>query len=285
MSDPTNVADWWSARPMTYGETHGATDYAEGMVERGSREFFEQADRRFYNWNAPLHDHRPFGHLFPYDAYRGKKVLEIGCGMGAMTMNWARAGAQVTAVDLTSTAVQQTCRRLEIFGLQAEVMQADGRKLPFDNGQFDYVYSWGVLHHSPNLGQSISELMRVLKPGGGFGVMLYNRHSFLYGYMVRFLEGFLHYENRFLDPLALASRYGDGAREEGNPHTWPITKAEARDLFGGYSRDLVLKVLGTDLDSVFALMMPGLGVIAPTWFKKSWARRFGWSLWSHGHRT
>jgi SAM-dependent methyltransferase len=270
---------------MTYGATHGETNYAEASVERGSRDFFELADRRFYSWNTPLHDHRPFDRLFPYDKYRGKKVLEVGCGMGAMTMNWARAGAQVTAIDLTPTAVEQTQRRLEIFGLKADVRQADGRKLPFENGEFDYVYSWGVLHHSPDLDQSIAELMRVAKPGGGFGVMLYHRHSFLYAYMVRFLEGFLHYENRFLDPLALASRYGDGAREEGNPHTWPITKSEARALFGKFSRDTKIDVLGTDLDSIFPYVIPGLGEFLPAWFKKPWARRFGWSLWMHGHRA
>src|SRR5579863_3226465 len=284
MTEPVDVKDWWSAQPMTYGATHGQTDYASGSVERGSREFFEQADRRFYGWNTP-HDQRPFGRLFPYDEYRGRKVLEVGCGMGAMTMNWARAGAQMTAVDLTSTAVEQTRRRLEIFGLYADVRQADGRKLPFEDAAFDYVYSWGVLHHSPDLERSIAELMRVVKPGGGFGVMLYHRHSFLYGYMVRFLEGFLHHENRFLDPLALASRYGDGAREEGNPHTWPITKAEACDLFGKFSRDTRIDVLGTDLDSVFPYLIPGLGEFLPAWLKKPWARRFGWSLWIHGRRA
>lgn len=285
MTEPTDVKDWWSAQPMTYGATHGQTNYAGGLVERGSRKFFEQADRRFYSWNTPLHDHRPFGRLFPYDRYHDKKVLEVGCGMGAMTMNWVRAGSQMTAVDLTPTAVDQTRRRLEIFGLHADVRQADGRKLPFEGETFDYVYSWGVLHHSPDLERSIAELMRVVKPGGGFGVMLYHRHSFLYGYMVRFLEGFLHYENRFLDPLALASRYGDGAREEGNPHTWPITKAEARDLFGKFTRDAKIDVLGTDLNSIFPYLIPGLGEFLPAWFKKPWARRFGWSLWIHGHRN
>jgi SAM-dependent methyltransferase len=285
MTEPIDVKDWWSTRPMTYGATHGQTNYAGGSVERGSRKFFEQADRRFYSWNSPLHDHRPFGRLFPYDDYRGAQVLEVGCGMGAMTMNWARSGARMTAVDLTPTAVEQTRRRLEIFGLQADVRRADGRDLPFEDGTFDYVYSWGVLHHSPDLDRSIAELMRVLKSGGGFGVMLYHRHSFLYGYMVRFLEGFLHYEDRFLDPLALASRYGDGGREEGNPHTWPITKSEARALFGRFSRDTRIDVLGTDLDGIFPYVIPGLGEFLPAWFKKPWARRLGWSLWIHGHRA
>jgi hypothetical protein len=127
--------------------------------------------------------------------------------------------------------------------------------------------------------------MRMLRLGGGFGVLLYHRHSLLYGYTIRFVEGFLHYENRFLDPLSLASRYGDGAREEGNPHTWPITKPEARALFAEFSSDLTIDVLGTDLASVFPYVLPGIGEFLPAWFKKPWARRFGWSLWMHGHRS
>lgn len=284
MTEQTTVAEWWSAKPMTYGGTHGEGDYESGAAQLGTKEFFDRADARFYSWNTPLHDHRPFGRLFPYDTYRGKNALEVGCGMGAMTMNWARQGARMTAVDLTQTAVQQTKRRLEIFGLEADVRQADGRKLPFDDAQFDYVYSWGVLHHSPDLDRSICELMRVLKPGGEFGVMLYHRHSFLDLYTIRFLEGFLHYENRFLTPLELESRYGDGGREEGNPHTWPITRAEARELFIRFAKDFDVDVLGTDLDYVFPYLVPGLGYYLPAWFKKPWARRFGWSLWMHGRK-
>ena len=286
MTEPVDVRDWWSAQPMTYGGTHGETNYAEGSVQRGSREFFEQADRRFYSWNTPLHDHRPFGRLFPYDDYRGKKVLEVGCGMGAMAMNWARAGAQMTAVDLTPTAVEQTRRRLELFGLQAEVRQADGRKLPFEDGQFDYVYSWGVLHHSPDLDRSIAELMRVVKPGGGFGVMLYHRHSFLYGYMVRFLEGI----PALREPLSRSARRWQAAMATARarrailiPGRSPNPKpAICSESSAGIP---TIDVLGTDLDSIFPYVIPGLGEFLPAWFKKPWARRFGWSLWMHGHRA
>ena len=285
MNEKQRIADWWSAHPMTYAKTHGEVEYGDGQAELGSREFFDLADRRLLQWNAPLHDHRPFGRLFPYDAYKGKPVLEIGCGMGAMAGFWARGGARVTAVDLAPKSIEQTRRRFDLLGLTGDIREADARELPFANASFDYVYSWGVLHHSPDLRQSIAELMRVLRPGGGFGVMLYHRHSFLYGYTIRFVEGFLHGESRFLDPLELASRYTDGAREEGNPHTWPITKSESRALFGSYSRDLGLKVLGTDLDGIFPYVVPGLGHVLPAWIKKPWARRFGWSLWSHGHKA
>ena len=55
-------------------------------------------------------------------------------------------------------------------------------------------------------------------------------------------------------------------------------------LFGAYSDDLAIRVLGTDLDSIFKFLLPGLGLVLPAWAKKPWARRLGWSLWMHGHK-
>jgi len=271
---------------MTYGSEHGRTVYDDAAYQMGSKEFFDRLDREFYSWNRPLHDTRPFDRLFPYGDYRdGKKVLEIGCGLGTLAMNWARNGAGITAVDLNPTSIAQTRKRFELMGLNGVIEPMDARKLAFADGSFDYVYSWGVLHHSPNLEQSLDEMMRVLKPGGGFGVMVYNRRSLLHWYKTLWIEGFLHYESRFLDPLQLASRYGDGARAEGNPHTWPVTKSELRKMLGAHSGDLHIKTLGTDLDTVFHSLLPGLGLVLPGWAKKPWARHFGWSLWAHGHKN
>src|SRR5687767_14338510 len=98
--DVQDVQRWWTENPMTYGSVHGTTTYEDGHLEPGTREFFERLDREFYSWNVPLHDRRPFDRLFPYEAYAGKRVLEVGCGLGTMAMNWAKAGAAVTAVDL-----------------------------------------------------------------------------------------------------------------------------------------------------------------------------------------
>jgi 2-polyprenyl-3-methyl-5-hydroxy-6-metoxy-1,4-benzoquinol methylase len=283
------IENWWAMNPQTYGDTHGQSFYShpDGVkrVELGSKAFFDEADSGFINWNLPLEDRSgPFGRIFPYEKYRGKKVLEIGCGMGYMSSLWARRGASVTAVDLNATSIQQTKRRFELLGIKGEILKEDANHLPFADETFDYVYSWGVLHHSPNLGRSVSELARVLKSGGEYGVMLYSRSSILYWYYIQYLEGFLHGEGRFLDSLSLASRYTDGASEEGNPHTWPITKREAIKLFGPYSTDLSVKKLGTELDNTFRFMLPGLSLVLPRWAKKVWGRRFGWSLWIYGTR-
>jgi SAM-dependent methyltransferase len=285
MTDLRTIERWWSEHPMTYADTHGETTYADEAVELGSLDFFERVDRRFYDWNQPLHGERPFDRLFPYDEYgREDRVLEIGCGMGTMAMNWARNGVRMTAVDLNEIAVAQTRRRMELLGLEAEVLQADARHLPFDDATFSYAYSWGVLHHSPEIERSLAELMRVLRPGGGFGVMVYHRRSLLQWYLTEYVEGFLNYERRFLDSLELASRYADAGREEGNPHTWPMTKRELGEALSPYSDDVSIRVLGTDVDFVLSSMVPGLSRLVPRVARKSLARRFGWSLWAFGHR-
>jgi SAM-dependent methyltransferase len=286
VTDVREIERWWAEHPMTYAATHGETVYDDGAaVELGSPEFFAEVDRRFYEWNAPLHATRPFERLFPYDAYgREDRVLEVGCGMGTMAMNWARTGVQVTAVDLNEVAIAQTRRRFELEGLAGDVLQADAGGLPFADATFSYAYSWGVLHHSPDIGSSLAELMRVVRPGGGFGVMVYHRRSLFHWYLTEYIEGYLHYERRFLDSLQLASRYGDAAREEGNPHTWPMTKRELRDALAPFSDDIRIRVLGTDIDHVLDSAVPRLSRLVPAALKKPWARRFGWSLWASGRR-
>ncbi|MBN2010092.1 class I SAM-dependent methyltransferase [candidate division KSB1 bacterium] len=284
MSDvKQEIQQFWDERPQTYGDTHGVASYDGQLFEPGTREFFQRLDKEFTSWNHPLHNQKPFDRLFPFDHYGpGHQVLEIGCGMGTMAMQWALHGVELSAIDLNHYAVTQTRTRFELFQLTGDIRQGDARNLDFPDQQFDYVYSWGVLHHSPNLEKSLAELIRVLKPGGRYGIMLYHRHSFLNCYWTHFIEGFLHYEHRFLGPLELSSRYGDGYAQEGNPHTWPVTRKEIIAMLRPHSAELATRTLGTELDSMFKLMLPGIGVLLPRAVKKCWARRFGWSLWIYG---
>ena len=280
-----DIQAFWNDNPQTYGDTHGITVY-DGVAQiKGTREFFRRLDAEFFKWNHPLHNEKPFDRLFPYSQFNANhRVLEIGCGMGTMAMLWAQHGVQVTAIDLNSEAVQQTRRRFELFGLKGTIEEGDATALQFENDYFDYVYSWGVLHHSPNSDISVREMIRVLKPGGMFGLMMYHRRSLLHWYWTHYIEGFLHYEHRFLGTLELTSRYGDGYAQEGNPHTWPITKKELRAMLLPWCRRLHFHVLGTELDSIFKLLLPGIGMILPRSVKKCWARRFGWSLWAWGEK-
>lgn len=279
----TEIRDWWAAAPMTYGESHGGTDYVrpDGTVDRvqlGSRRFFEIADERFYGWNKPLHGDRPFDRIFDYATYKGRPVLEVGCGMGCMAMNWAQAGAGITAVDLNPVAVEQTQRRFQVFELQGVIEQADAEALPFADDSFDYVYSWGVLHHTPGISAAVRELHRVLRPGGTAGVMLYHRKSLLFRYTISYIEGWLNGEREVLSARQLASRYGDGAREEGNPYTWPVTKSEVRDLFAVFD-GVQIRVLGTDVPEILNVMQPDLARRLGRRRREALAGRLGWSLW------
>lgn len=282
--DKKHIQNWWAQNPMTYSETHGQTNFKEGSYEMGTREFFDRIDKEFYSWNAPLHAQKPFDRLFPYNQYKSKKVLEIGCGLGTMLMNWAYNGSDCTGVDLNPTSVEQSQKRFILHNLKANIRLEDANSLSFEDNTFDYVWSWGVLHHSPNLDVSVKELFRVLKPGGGFGIMLYNRKSFYQWYMTDYIEGFLHREAKFLTSLQLNSRYGDGHKEEGNPHTWPITKEEGLSVLQNYSQNAHTRILGTDLDCVLRLMMPGVSHFIPKTIVKALARRWGWSLWFHGKK-
>jgi ubiquinone/menaquinone biosynthesis C-methylase UbiE len=157
-----DVREYWDARPCGEGLTE---------AERGSPEYFAEIE-------AAKDRLEPYVHGFAdYPSWRGREVLEVGCGLGTDTVRFARAGAHVTAVDLTATAVELTARRLAGEGLDGLAREADAEALPFGDASFDLVYSWGVLHHTPYTARAIGEVARVLRPGGEARVMLYNRRS------------------------------------------------------------------------------------------------------------
>lgn len=117
--------------------------------------------------------------LADFPSCAGKRVLEVGVGMGADFLRCVRAGADATGIDLTERAVGIVRRRLHGAGLHAEVRVADAESLPFDSESFDVVYSWGVLHHTPSPPRAMAEACRVLAPGGRLKLMLYHRRSWV----------------------------------------------------------------------------------------------------------
>jgi len=194
--------------------------YAEGGSER---ERFEAQARARYEME-------PF--IFSFARFAegaGKDVLEIGVGMGADHVEWAKAGPRsLTGVDLTQRAVDLTRSRLALYGLSSAVRTADAEHLPFPDASFDVVYSWGVLHHTPDTPQAIREVWRVLRPGGSARVMVYNRHSLL-GYMLWARYALL----RGRPGTSLDQVYADYLE---SPGTKAYTADEVRGLFHGFSR-------------------------------------------------
>ncbi len=113
-----------------------------------------------------------------FSRFRNKKVLEVGVGAGTDFTQWVRAGAFAHGVDLTPEALENTKKRLALENLQATDLQvADAEHLPHEDHYFDCVYSWGVIHHSPDTQKCLEELVRVTKPGGVIKVMIYHRRS------------------------------------------------------------------------------------------------------------
>ena len=108
---------------------------------------------------------------------RGLRVLEIGVGLGADHQQFAEAGADLWGIDLTERAIEHTRRRLAAFGLNSHLAVGAAEHLEFSDESFDRVYSWGVLHHSPDTPKAIAEVWRVLKRGGGASLMIYHKHS------------------------------------------------------------------------------------------------------------
>jgi SAM-dependent methyltransferase len=154
--------------------------FAHAGAPEGTREFFDQVERR-------RDELEPFIPLFAdFAGARGKRVLEIGVGLGTDFVRFGRSGATLTGIDLTEHAVELVRRRLELEGLSGDVRVADAEKLPFEDASFDRVYSWGVLHHTPDTRRAVEEAVRVLRPGGELCVMLYGRRSWVaYGMWIR----------------------------------------------------------------------------------------------------
>src|SRR5688572_31834851 len=112
----------------------------------------------------------------------GRRVLEIGVGMGADHLEWAQQRpALLVGMDFTSRALDHTRTRLRLEGCESQLLRADAEHLPFADGSFELVYSWGVLHHSPDTPRAVREVHRVLAPGGTARVMVYHHSSIVGG--------------------------------------------------------------------------------------------------------
>lgn len=116
-----------------------------------------------------------------FNAYRGKKILEIGCGVGIDLIRFAKGGAQVTGVDLAQQSIELAKKNFEHNGLKADLRLMNGEALEFANNSFDMVYAHGVLQYTADADRMAKEMHRVLKPGGEAIAMVYNRISWLNG--------------------------------------------------------------------------------------------------------
>lgn len=159
------VRDFWNGRTCgTWTTEH----------EKYSKEYFEEIEEQRYALQPEIMSFAQF------TRFHGAKALEVGVGAGTDFLQWARAGAEAYGIDLTEEAIEHIRKRLALYGLTAKDLQvADSEALPYPDNFFDIVYSWGVIHHTPNTQQALHEIIRVTKPGGRCKIMLYHRRSVL----------------------------------------------------------------------------------------------------------
>lgn len=141
------------------------------------------SDRREYFCEISERRYRGEPHILRiarFEEFQDRDVLEIGCGIGTDGVQFARHGARYVGVDLTPAAIALAREQFDLLDLSGDFREADARSLPFRDRSFDHVYSFGVIHHSPDPEAVVREIRRVLRLGGSLTVMLYNRSSINY---------------------------------------------------------------------------------------------------------
>jgi 2-polyprenyl-3-methyl-5-hydroxy-6-metoxy-1,4-benzoquinol methylase len=202
------VRDYWNRRPCNI--RHSAQPV-------GSKEYFDEVEARKY----VVEPHIPG--FADFARWSGKNVLEIGCGIGTDTINFARKGAQVTVAELSDESMKVAQQRAEVFGLDDRISFHNGNAeeltsfVPVEPQ--DLVYSFGVIHHSPHPERILEQATRYVRPGSTLKVMVYNRRSWKVLWMV------LKYgKGNFRRTRRLIAEHSEA--QFGSPVTYAYTKRE-----------------------------------------------------------
>ena len=206
------VREYWNRRPCNVRHSTRPV---------GTREYFDEVEARKYF----VEPHIPG--FADFERWRGKKVLEIGCGIGTDTVNFARAGADVTVVELSDASMKVAEQRTQVMGVADRVRFFNGNAEELDAflpaEQFDLVYSFGVIHHSPHPERILEQVRRYLKPGGTLKLMVYNRRSWKVFWMVmKYGKGDLRKTRELIAQHSEA--------QFGSPVTYAYTREELRAL-------------------------------------------------------
>ena len=260
------VKDYWDRRPCNIRHSPRPV---------GTKEYFDEVEARKYF----VEPHIP--RFAAFERWRGKKVLEIGCGIGTDTINFARHGAWVTATDLSEESLRMARQRAEAYGLQDRIQfyLGDSEKLrtflPCET--YDLVYSFGVIHHTPHPERVLAELRHYLRPGSTIKIMVYHRYSW------KVFQILLSYGKGRIWRLAdMVARHSEA--QTGCPVTYTFTRREARQLLDSHS----FRVTEIGVDHIFPYAIPDYVQyrytkvwyfrLAPPVLFRWLERHFGWHL-------
>jgi 2-polyprenyl-3-methyl-5-hydroxy-6-metoxy-1,4-benzoquinol methylase len=227
------VRAYWNARPCNIRHSQRPV---------GSKEYFDEVEARKYF----VEPHIPGFAEFP--RWAGKRVLEIGCGIGTDTINFARAGAQVTAVDLSDESLTLARQRAEVFGLSNRIRfyAADAERLAdtVPPEPYDLVYSFGVIHHTPHPERVIRQVRdHFVGPESTLKIMVYHRDSWKV-FWILLTEG----KGAFWKMDELVARNSEA--QTGCPVTYTYTRAGGKKLLAGFH------VTDVWVDHIFPYQIP-----------------------------
>lgn len=262
------VRDFWNRRPCNIRHSPKAI---------GSREYFDEVEARKYF----VEPHIPEFAEFPQ--WKGKRVLEIGCGIGTDTINFARAGAEVTAVDLSEKSIEIARQRASVYGLSnIQFYQGNAEQLTsfVPAGPYDLIYSFGVIHHTPHPERVIEQLRLCSRPGTAVKIMVYHRNSWK-ALQILLREG----HGAFWKFSELVERHSEA--QTGSPVTYAYTPRTVRGLLRGFAVDSVA------IDHIFPYRIPDYVQYryVRLWYLRylpapvfRWLEKhFGWHLCVNGH--
>jgi ubiquinone/menaquinone biosynthesis C-methylase UbiE len=198
------VAAYWNARPC---------NVRHSLMPKGSKEYFDEVETRKYF----VEPHIPA--FAQFEQWKGKKVLEVGCGLGTDTINFARAGAIVTAADLSEESLVLARQRAKVFNLEDRITfyQANAEELSetVPIAKYDLVYSFGVIHHTPQPSRAMEQIKRYLTPASEVRLMLYAKNS---------------WKNIMID-----AGLDQPEAQSGCPVAFTYTDEEVRELLSGFT--------------------------------------------------
>jgi len=260
------VRDYWNARPCNVRHSPKPV---------GTKEYFDEVEARKYFVEPHI------SRFAQFERWRDNRVLEIGCGIGTDTINFARHGAHVTAVELSEKSVEIARQRAEVYGLQDRIRFYLGNAeelsqfVPIES--YDLLYSFGVIHHTPHPEGVIEQIRHYVQPGGTVKIMVYHRYAW------KVLWILLTYgKGQFWRLAELVARHSEA--ETGCPITYTFTRRQVTDLLERHG----LRVTEMWVDHIFPYSIPDyvqyryvkvwhFRYLPPRVFR--WLeRRFGWHL-------
>lgn len=195
------VKEFWDKRPCNIRHSN---------KQIGTKEYFDEVENKKFFVEPHILSFTDF------PKWRDKSVLEIGCGIGTAAVNFAKNGANYTAVELSSESMMLTKKRFDLYNLNGEFYCENAENLSsiFQNKKFDLIYSFGVIHHSPNPRKIIEEIKNVMHSDSVLKIMIYAKNS---------------WKN-----IMIEAGLDQPEAQYGCPIAYTYTRDEARELLNGF---------------------------------------------------